>query len=204
MLRADPRRRARRYGCSPDFYGISLPWLAFVLIYISAVLFFIYLACRRKMTSERIHPLSKPQSIAALATLAVLLLGTIWRRRVRGHARDRDALPARDHGDCPVADGHPDAGRVHKGPLAGRTSKGCSHLPSWDDLSLNRVFLVIACAIVLVTATFAWTQQPASRRPAAGAAIATSFPLAIASGVLVVAYFGLAMQYFLLRFGDGA
>ncbi len=61
-----------------SFYGISLPWLAFVVIYIAAVLFFIYLACLRKMSSERIHALSKPQAIAAMASSSFLLLGAIW------------------------------------------------------------------------------------------------------------------------------
>ena len=32
------------------------------------------------MGAERIHPLSKPQSIAALATAAMLLVGTFWRQ----------------------------------------------------------------------------------------------------------------------------
>ena len=32
-----------------SFFGISLPWLAVVLIYIAAVLFFVYLAARRRM-----------------------------------------------------------------------------------------------------------------------------------------------------------
>ena len=44
-----------------SLFGISLPWLAVVLIYIAAILFFIYLAARRRMASERIHPLSKVQ-----------------------------------------------------------------------------------------------------------------------------------------------
>ena len=69
-----------RHGSASDFFGISLPWLAVVLLYMAAVLFFIYLAARRKMGSERIHPLSKPQSIAALVTLAAAVGRDIWRR----------------------------------------------------------------------------------------------------------------------------
>ena len=62
------------------FYGISLPWLTVVLLHVAAILYFTYVATRRKMGSERIHPLSKPQSIAGLVTAAALLVGTIWRR----------------------------------------------------------------------------------------------------------------------------
>ena len=47
-----------------------------------------YLAARRKMGSERIHPLTKPQAIAALASLAVSVAGwdlaqreTTWFRK---------------------------------------------------------------------------------------------------------------------------
>ena len=57
------------------FFGASLPWLAVVLFYVGGLLFFIYLAARRRMGEERIHPLSKPQAIAALTSLSVLLLG---------------------------------------------------------------------------------------------------------------------------------
>jgi hypothetical protein len=71
-------------------------------------------------------------------------------------------------------------------------------LPWWDDLALNRVSLVIACAIVLATASLA---ANGAADPVAPGRSAGSFPLAIATGVLVVAYFGLAHQYFAVRFG---
>ena len=80
---------------------------------------------------------------------------------------------------------------------------GPRHLPWWDDLALNRVFLVIVCAIVLVDCDS--RLERGRRTRGLGAAlelrISGSFPLAIAAGVLVVAYFGLAHQYFALRFG---
>jgi hypothetical protein len=75
-------------------------------------------------------------------------------------------------------------------------------LPWWNDLSLNRVFLVVECAIVLVTATFASSGAAAIPTGVyASSSVAASLPLAIALGVLVVAYFGLAHQYFSLQFG---
>ena len=97
----------------------------------------------------------------------------------------------------PDGDAHP--GRVLQGPLAGRQA-GRPRLSLWDDLALNRLFLVVVCAIVLVTATIVWTGSR-TRGSDPPAPIQASFPLAIANGVLVVAYFGLALQFFLLRFG---
>jgi hypothetical protein len=182
-----------------SFYGISLPWLAFVIIYVSAVLFFIYLACLRKMTSERIHALSKPQALAAMATLSVLLLGGIW-------GQDADdgleltvlyLLVITPIVLLPMVT--PTQAEYTKGLWRAR-KQGRSHLPPWDDLALNRVFLLIACTILLVTATAAWHSGLVSAS-ATGRVVSGAFALAIANDVLVVAYFGLAMQYFLLRFG---
>ena len=53
--------------------------------------------------------------------------------------------------------------------------------------------------VVLITATLAWNRlsRLADQRPP----VREGYPLAIANGVLVVAYFGLALQFFLLRFG---
>jgi hypothetical protein len=178
------------------FYGISLPWLAVVLLYQVAVLFFVYLATRRRMESDLIHPLSKPQAIAALATLAMLALGGIW------GLDDFDVL----------AIGFlyvllviailllmmvtPNRSEYLKGLWRAR-KQGRTHLPVWDDLALNRLFLVIACAIVLASATLAWN---GAFDPRLGrySPLPRSFPLAIATAVLTIAYFGLALQFFLL------
>jgi hypothetical protein len=79
--------------------------------------------------------------------------------------------------------------------------QGRKQLPWWDDLSLNRPFLAIACTIVLTTATLALSAPGgASAAMAASGDSLGADPLAVATGVLVVAYFGLAYQYFLLRF----
>ena len=78
--------------------------------------------------------------------------------------------------------------------------QGRPSLSMWDDLSINRPFLVAVCSIVLISATLAWNRLRGSDSSIAGA-VREGFPLAIANGVLVVAYFGLALQFFLLRFG---
>jgi hypothetical protein len=188
------------YDARLDFYGFSLPWLAFVIIYISAVLLFTYLACLRKMTSDRIHALSKLQALAAMATLSVLLLGSIWGQESDG-ALELTVLYLLVMTPIillPMVT--PTQAEYTKG-LWRAAKLGRSHLSPWDDLALNRVFLLAACGILLVAGTVAWSAH-VTPPFGVGAAIAAAFPLAVAYGVLVVAYFGLAMQYFLLRFGN--
>ncbi len=100
------------------FYGISLPWLAVVLLYEIAVLFFVFLATRRRMESDRIHPLSKPQAIAALATLAVLALGGIWGLDEFDLIGDWLSLRLSRDLDLAPPDGHAQSGRLSEGPVA--------------------------------------------------------------------------------------
>jgi len=186
-------------GLRLSFYGISLPWLAVVLIYLSALLFFIYLACVRRMTSDRIHPMTKPQATAAMATLSILMLGGIWKRDEYEVLNVTTLYILVIAALVLLAMVTPTQAEYVKGLWRAR-KLGRSHLPPWDDLSLNRVFLVIACTIVLVTATIAWQASPVPGFGGAGP-VTPAFPLAIACGVLVVAYIGLALQFFLLRFG---
>jgi hypothetical protein len=78
--------------------------------------------------------------------------------------------------------------------------QGHPGLPFWDDLSTNRPWLAALCAVILITATLAWNRLRAADA-SINSAVREGLPLAIVHGVLVVAYFGLALQYFLLRFG---
>src|SRR5579864_1526393 len=61
-----------------SFYGLALPWLVFVIIYAIPTLTFLLMAATRKMRSDRAHVFSKPQSVACLTTLTVLILGALW------------------------------------------------------------------------------------------------------------------------------
>lgn len=180
------------------FFGISLPWLAVVLLYEIAVLFFLFLATRRRMESELAHPLSKPQAIGALSAVAVLALGGIWR------LEDFDLVATCFlYGLLVIAIllvmmVTPNRSDYLKG-LRRVRKQGRTNLPVWDDLALNRVFLSVACAIVLVAATFAMS---GAGNPQIGlrGQLPRSFPLAIATTVVTIAYFGLALQFFLLWF----
>ncbi len=105
-----------------DFFGISLPWLAVVLLYQLPTFFFLLLASRRKMDSERFHPFSKTQALAALATLGRTLAGRDLEPhpfRLPGRiSRLRPGIrwhSARDNG-------HAHAGRVLQGALESPSS----------------------------------------------------------------------------------
>jgi hypothetical protein len=93
----------------------------------------------------------------------------------------------------------PNQAEYIKGLLRAR-KQGQSHLSSWHDLSLNRVFLAILCAILLVTGTIIWSAG-INLPTALPAQTVTNYPLGVAMSVLVVAYFGLGLQYFHLGFG---
>jgi hypothetical protein len=184
-----------------SFYGISLPWLPVVLLYQLPFLFFILLASCRKMQSARLHPLSKPQAIVAMVTFAALILGGIWRQEqydVLGIvALYLLTVPA----ILLTMMVTPNQAEYYKG-LWRAQKQGRNRLPWWDDLSINGVALALIAGIVLAAGTMAWS-FPGATSPGYGRPQG-SFPLALATAVLVVAYFGLALQYFQLRFAGRA
>lgn len=193
-----------------DFFGYAIPWFAFSLIYMLPALFFLLIPCVRKMRFERAHSYSKPQALACMATWAVLLVGG---------APDNSTLEFRElfvlYGlvigaimlTCTIT---PSRGEYTKS-VRRALKQGRAHLPAWDDLALNRIALVVLCAIVLGAATYCWSHA-ASPQPnsalgnpwyvsqAYGGAGEHSYSIAIALAVFVVAYFGLALQFFSLVF----
>lgn len=177
------------------FFGVPIPWLPFLALYLLPALTFLLIASTRKMRSERAHALSKPQAVAFLGAVTLLLLGGFW-----GH-HDLDAPLALIvlYGTVAAAlvatvTITPTANDYAKG-LRRAERQGHRHLPPWDDLALNRVALGVLCLIVLVGSTLAW--NAIAGRPE-GAGPEGRISLSIAVGVLVVAYFGLAFQFFAL------
>jgi len=189
-------------GARLTFYGADLPWLAIVVIHEAAVLFFTYLACRRRMSSERIHVLSKPQATAAMVALAFLLMGDAWKREAYPWFMLMMLYVPVIAAVLLTLMVTPTQAEYVKGLWRAR-KQGQRRLSVWNDLSLNRLFLAITCAIVLTTTTFAWGVVSPVSIPIWGTDL-QGYPMAIAISVLVVAYFGLAMQYFNLRFGARA
>jgi hypothetical protein len=183
-----------------DFFGISLPWLPVLLLYQLPILFFLLLACTRKMESQRLHPLSKPQAIAAMVTFAALVLGGIWRRE----DYERYALAALYLLAIPAIlltlMITPSQAEYAKGLFRAR-KHGRTRLPWWDDLSVNWLGLVILATVVLVAGTLAGSVAAGPSEGWANGRPSGPYPLALAAAVLTVAYFGLALQYFQLRHG---
>ncbi len=178
-----------------SFYGISLPWLPVVLIYQLPVLFFLLLASTRKMQSARLHPLSKPEAIAAMLTFSALVLGGIWKQEsyeiLEVVALYLLVVPAL----LLTLMVTPTQAEYYKG-LWRAQKQGRARLPWWDDLSVNWVCLAIIAGLLLAAGTIAWSFPGTPSESFAGRRPSGSFPLALATAVLVVAYFGLAFQYF--------
>jgi hypothetical protein len=181
-----------------SFYGISLPWLPVVLLYQLPVLFFLLLAATRKMESQRLHPLTKPQAIVAMLTFATLILGGIWQQEgyevYEVAALYSLAVPAM----LLTLMITPSQAEYAKGLRRAR-KQGKTRLPWWDDLSVNWTSLVVLAAIVLAAGTIAGTAAVGPHDPWMGNRGMGPYPLAVAAAVLTVAYFGLALQYFQLR-----
>ena len=134
------------------FFGSSLPWLAVVLFYIGSLLFFIYLAGCRRMGAERIHPFSRPQAIAALAALSFLTLGGVWQTGENGVVEVIVLYLLVLAALLLILLVTPTQAEYSKGLWRAR-KQGRSHLSWWEDLAINQVFVIIACAIVLAAAT---------------------------------------------------
>ncbi|MDG3006504.1 hypothetical protein [Paludisphaera mucosa] len=182
-----------------DFFRLSLPWLAFVLLHLIAVLFFFMLAATRKMGSERLHGLTKPQAMAAMATIGLLAVGgmTNWSGDGTIHLIGLYILTVA--GLLLVGLTTPTLAEYDKGLR--RTRKlGIPRLSAWSDAAPNRPTVAAICGILLVAGTLlGFGVVDGSMR--SGVPTAAGFPMAVADGVLIVAYFGLSYQYFLLRFG---
>jgi hypothetical protein len=179
-----------------QFFGISIPWLAFVSIYILPITAVLLVAATRKMRSERAHLLSKPQAVGCLLLLTVLALGAM------GNMISFEYAPlvvlyflvAVSILLSPTIT--PSAGEYVRG-IRRAAKIGRPRPRFWNELALNRIVLALYCVIVLVGSTLAWSISREALR-AAGASQQVSFSLAIPIGIFVVAYFGLAYQFFAL------
>jgi hypothetical protein len=181
------------------FFELELPWLLVMAIDLLPAIGFFLVASTRRLASERAHPLSKSQAIAALATGAVILLGGIW--TIEGDFYwTLVVLYVLILGSIILATAiTPGRDEFIKG-VRKAAKEGRKYPSAWSDRGLNRIGLFCLCGLVLVASTFAWRliEKPV---PWAAQAGQPSYSLPIAIGVLVVAYYGLALQFFQLRFG---
>jgi hypothetical protein len=155
------------------------------------------LASVRKMRSERAHMLTKPQAIACMATFSFLLLGGLF-GQVDSPGMTLIPLYMLGAFACVLMlTITPNLGEFTKGVR--RAEREGRRSISWtSDMGLSRVTVLILSAFVLIVPTAAWYLieaglpiPPWRREPA-------NYSIPIATAVLTVAYFGLALQFFLL------
>ena len=181
------------------FFSLQLPWLVVLAIDLVPAIGFLMLASTRKIASERAHALSKPQAIACLATAQFLLLGSLWDIDEYAYYALGLLYATMAAAIVLTITITPNVGEYTKG-VRKAVRQGGRHPSAWSDRGLNRLALVCFCAFVLIGPTLAWRgiEEPAPWVSQRGD---VSYSLPIAIGVFVVAYFGLALQFFQLRFG---
>lgn len=181
------------------FFEVPLPWLLILAIDLLPIVGFFLVAATRKLASERAHPLSKPQAIGALATGATLILGGIWKIDAEFYWTLLVLYLLIVGSIILIVAVTPNLDEFSKG-IRKAAKEGQKYPSAWSDRGLNRIALFCLCGVVLVAPTVVWK---AIERPVSwGGQVETiSYSLPIAIGVLVVAYFGLSLQFFQLRFG---
>lgn len=186
-------RRLQGQDYTVRFFGLTVPWLAFLLLYELVPLGFLFLACARKMRAERVHAYSKPQALAFMGAITLLVLGAAWnfqgQQVVVLVVLYFLALAAIVLAGTITPDQTEYVRAVRRALRSGR------HRPSvWDDAGTNRVALFGLCAMVFLGSTLSW-ELIAGR----SGGDASTYSQTIAVGVFTAAYFGLGLQFFRLR-----
>jgi hypothetical protein len=185
-----------RFGAGAEppefrFYGQSVPWLVYASLYLIPIIFFGMLISTRKILSERAHPLSKAEAVAFMIATAILTVGGLWPQTPAEILVVLVLYILVVTGIMLSVSITPMLGEYARG-LRRATRLGVRHLPPWDDLALNRPALALLCLVSIIAASATWNlvahQLPGASR----------YSLSIAVGVLTIAYFGLAWQYFTL------
>ena len=181
------------------FYMMSLPWLFVFSIALFPAIGFLLVGATRKLVSEKQHLFTKPQALGAMATTAFVSLGLLWGAREEMTWTLLLLYALLVVGIVLVTSVTPALDEFSKG-VRQAAKEGRTYPSAWSDRGLNRISLFCICLILLVSTTVCWYQveRPVQVGPALREA---SYSLPIALGVLTLAYYGLALQYFLLRFG---
>ncbi|OJW12356.1 MAG: hypothetical protein BGO49_21100 [Planctomycetales bacterium 71-10] len=183
-----------------EFFGFSLPWVAFVVLHVSALLAFVMLAALRKMESERLHGLTKRQALAAMAAFSVLAVGGMGNWPANGGPQLTALYALTVIAIVLISLTTPTQAEYARGLRRAR-KQGESGPPVLDDAAPNRPIIAAIGTVLLAAGSLigmAMVDDPMMWR---GMPKAASFPHSVAYATIVAAYFGLGLQYFLLRFG---
>jgi hypothetical protein len=187
-------RRLEGPTATIQFFGLALHWLLFLLLYEACALGFLFIAAARKMRSERMHAYSKPLALACMATVTTLTLGAAWNFQGQKEVVLVVLYFLVVAGIVLATTITPDQTEYVR--AVRRVLRVGRHRPSpWEDPGANRLALCGLCAMVLIGATLSW--ELIAGRTQGDPSV---YSQTIAIGVFVVAYFGLALQYFLFRF----
>ncbi len=192
-----------------DFFGARLSNNAFLFLYEGAATLFLLIAATRKMRADRAMPYSKAESVACMVTVIVLALGAFW--KVGGGIPW--VTPTLLYlfvvaGIVLSSTVTPDAGEYAKG-VRRALRMGHRRAPFWADSASNAWAVYALAGLVAVGATIAWeaidrgvlAANPFNFNGAAPAQLGRiSYSQTIAVGVFTVAFYGLASQFFQLRF----
>lgn len=186
-------RRMQGDTYAVQFFGLKVPWLAFLLFYEAVLLGFLFLACARKMRAERVHAYSKAQALAFMASITLLVLGAAWnfqgQKEVVLVVLYFLLIAAIVLSVTITPDQTEYVRAVRRALRVGR------HRPTvWEDSGTNRLALFGLCALVFLGATLSW--ELIAGRTQGDASV---YSQTIAIGVFTVAYFGLGLQFFQLR-----
>lgn len=178
------------------FFGLPVPWLALVVVYGLVLVGFFLLASVRKLRAERMHAYSKKQALAFLTTLAVMILGVLWNFPGESVTVLVVLYLLVVAGLILGATITPNQMEYTRG-LRRALRDGRKRPSVWSDEGSNRWAILAMSGIVFLASTLAW-EAIAGR--ATGGAGRSQFSQSIVVGVFVVAYVGLGLQYFQLRF----
>lgn len=174
-----------------QFFGVRIYWMLVTLLYVFCALAFIFIASTRKFRSERMHAFSKPQAVCAMAVVTALVLGAAWNFQGQGPVVLVVLYVLVVAGAFLTITMTPGQVTYLRG-VRRALSQGRRRPSAWADAGANRVALFIICALVFGGALASWELIAGDTDP-------SMYSQTIAVGVLTVAYFGLGLQYFLLR-----
>lgn len=179
-------------GATLSFFGLRMHWLVFLVLYMIPVLFFLFLPSVRKMRSERLHAYTKSQAIGCMATLTTLVLGAAWDLKGTSYL-----VLVLTHvflilGLILTSTITPTQSEYVRG-LRRAIRYGQLRPSFWSDEGVNRLAVGIIAAIATLGATIGWEAIEGRINQS------SLYSQTIAIATLVLLYFGLGLQFSLLR-----